>query len=223
MSVRLATLLAVVCATSAASAQRTTATRSLVATPPSSVVLGRPVTLSVQGARKGARYRYVATMFSTGNGAKAIGPRCALQQSLGSGTTVTWHPTSGTYRLTAYGPLGQAETDTLSLTYVVQPRTVMLASGQSQTQGGFTLMLRTDDLGPGHTYEWSMLVRFKPVPNGNTYGPPRPPLSWTTQTTSSMTAHPTPVPAIHSITAAVSVHRGNACDIVAAGAMDRTL
>lgn len=206
---------------SAASAQPV-AVRALVVQPPRSVVLGRQVTLSVQGATQGARYRFVAVLNTVGANTTTGGKSCRVTQSIGSGASVTWLPPSGTYRLTAYGPLGHAEVDTLSLTYDVVPRTVMLAAAQTQMPNGLNLTLRTDDLGPGRTYVWSMRVVFKPVPSGAAYGPPAPPISWSAQTTSPMTTYPTPLPPPRSITASVKVHAGDPCAIIAAGMMQRT-
>jgi hypothetical protein len=208
------------CALSPASGQLTASRRSLVAAPPSTVALGHPVTLSVQGAPQGSQYRYAAVMLATAMGDKPQGSRCAATQNLGTGTTATWRPTSGTYRLTARGPVGPRETDTLSATYVVQPRRVMLASAQSQApSGGIILMLRTDDLGPGHTYLWSMHVLFDMVPSGAAPAPAAPPLSWTTTSSMPMVTYPTPVAQIASIKATVGIHQGDPCVIVAAGAM----
>lgn len=197
----------------------TSARRSLRASPPSAVVLGRPVTLSVQSSGKPVRYRFVATMTTTGSGARR--GQCVQTQNIGTGTSVTWHPKSGTYRLTAYGPAGQTETDTLTLVYVVRPSSVMLNASQTQAQAGsVTLVLRTSDLGPGHVYEWWMQYRGQSVPTGaGTYGPPPTSQPWTTQTNGPMATYPTPVAPPSSITATVSIHRGDPCEIVAAGAI----
>jgi hypothetical protein len=196
------------------------ARRALIANPPRSVVLGTPVVLSVRGAASGARYRYVATMTNSG-AARATGTRCSQTQSIGSGASVTWSPASGTYRLTAYGPTGRLETDTLSLTYVVLPRTVMLATSQTPVSGdSVSLVLRTDDLGPGHVYEWWMQYRGQPFPTGGgTYG--LPPLSppWTAQTNGPMATYPKPIRPPSSVTATVAIHRGDPCAVVAVGTM----
>lgn len=195
------------------------ARRALTASPPRSAMLGQPVILTVQGAAQGARYSFVATMTASGSGSKSNATQCAQTQSIGSGSRVTWQPRSGTYRLTAYGSLGRG-TDSLSLTYVVHPRRAMLASSQTQAQNGSVhLTLRTDDLGPGHTYQWWMQYRGQPVPTGGgTYGPPPPPQSWTTQTNGPLATYPTPIAPPSAITATVAIHRGDPCEIVAAGA-----
>ena len=194
------------------------ARRALEVTPPRSVVVGQPVMLSVRGAAQGARYRYVATMTATGGSGRG-GVGCPNNQSLGSGVRVTWRPASGTYRLTAYGPTGQAETDTLSLAYQVLPRTVMLASSQTPAQpSGVTLVLRTDDLGPGHKYEWWMQYASAVGGGGAGQGVVRS-QPWTTVTSGPLATYPTPISASATISARVSIHRGEPCAVVAAGAM----
>jgi hypothetical protein len=211
--------LALCCTMSSASGQLGTR-RTLTANPPRSAVLGTPVVLSVQGVPSGARYRYVASMTASGGGARAAGTHCAQTRSIGSGSSVTWSPTSGTYRLTAYGPTARLETDTLSLTYIVQPRTVMLASSQTPVAGdSVRLVLRTDDLGPGHVYQWWMQYRGHPVATGGgTSGPPPFSQPWITQTTGPMATYPKPIRPPSSVTATVAIHRGDLCEIVAAGA-----
>lgn len=196
--------------------------RALQVTPPGSASLGQAVTLSVQGAARGARYSYVAVRTATGAAVRGTAPVCSTNQSIsiGSGSSVTWHPASGgTYRLTAYGT-GQAA-DTFSLTYIVKPRAVMLASSQTPAQpSGVTLVLRTDDLGPGHVYQWWMQYRGQPVATGGGTAQPGP-LSqpWTTQTNGPMATYPTPIPPPSSIAATVSIHRGDPCQVIAAGTM----
>jgi hypothetical protein len=214
--------LALILATESALGQGLTLTRRrLDATPARSATLGTTIVLSVQGAAQGARYRFVATMTATSSGTRSNPTSCAQTHStIGIGSRVTWQPRSGTYRLTAYGPVGRSETDSLSLTYVVHPRRAMLASSQTPAQNGSVhLTLRTDDLGPGHTYQWWMQYRGQPVSTGGgTYGPPPPPQTWTTETNGPMATYPTPIPPPSSITATVSIHRGDPCEIVAAGA-----
>ena len=192
--------------------------RALDVNPPRSVVVGRLVTLSVRGAPNGARYRYVATTTPSAGGSNKGGVECPNFLSLGSGVRVTWRPASGAYRLTAYGPTSQKETDTLSVTYEVLPRTVMLASSQTPAQpSGLTLVLRTDDLGPGHTYEWWMQYRYH-VGGGASQGSAQSP-PWTKVTNGPMTSYPTPIPTGAQVTARVSIHAGDPCAVVAAGAM----
>ena len=190
------------------------ARRALVINPPRSAVLGSSVTLSAPGAR----YRFVATMTEAGDGTKVAGLGCPSNATIGSGTRVMWQPASGTYRLTAYGPAGK-ETDTLNVTYAVQARKAMLASSQTPAQpSGVTLVLRTDDLGPGHKYRWLMSYTTT-HPNGTAGAGVR---GWTAETGGPMVAYPTPVPQQASISARVGIHRGNPCEVVAAGAMGPT-
>ncbi|MGQ0639590.1 MAG: hypothetical protein ACT4P6_02300 [Gemmatimonadaceae bacterium] len=212
--------LAVSCTTESALGQlATTARRTLVVNPPR-LVLGSRVTLSVQGAAPGARYRYVAAISGTAGNYK-VAVNCSATTTIGTGTSVTWQPKSGTYRLTAYGPAGRAETDTLTLTYVVRPNVSMLASSQTGAGGGkVTLVLRASDLGPGHTYLWWMQYRGSGSSGGAANpGPPPESSPWTTQTNGPMATYPTPISPPSSIKATVAIHRGDLCDIIAAGAM----
>lgn len=198
----------------------TTARLKLVVNPPRSGVLGKPVILSVQGAAPSARYRYVATLTDTPNSVRP-GPICTETTTLGSGPRVTWQPKSGTYRLTAYGPNSKIETDTLTLLYVVSAAPVMLNTSQTQAQSGkVTLVLRTSDLGPGHVYVWWMQYRGSGSTGGpNNSGPP--PLSepWIVQTSGPMATYPTPISPPSQIKATVAIHRGDPCEVIAAGAM----
>ena len=193
-----------------------TGRRTLVVSPPRAM-LGQPVTLSVQGATQGARYRYVATIAASPGAGKAH-ETCPTTLAIGSGARVTWQPKSGSYRLTAYGPAGH-ETDTLTATYVVAPRSVMLATSQTPAQpSGVTLVLRTDDLGPGHKYEWWMEYSYT-TGDGNQRGVQKSP-PWMTQTNGPMATYPSPIPAAARISAKVSIHRGDPCDIIAVGTKD---
>jgi hypothetical protein len=191
-----------------------TARRALVVNPPRAA-LGQAVTLSVQGAAPNAQYRYVAKVTEMFGG-RPIHASCPTTINIGSGARVTWQPRSGVYRLTAYGPAGQ-ETDTLSLAYTVAPRAVMLATSQTPAgSAGVTLVLRTDDLGPGHHYEWwmqySRAVTDAAGRVSHVLSQP-----WAAHTTSHFATHPTPVPSSATIKATVSIHRGDPCDIIAAG------
>lgn len=216
--------LALACLTSHAPGQLSLTQRRTLTVNPQRATLGIPVTLSVRGAAQGATYRYVAAI--TGSGLDAIKGKtsnCNPTVTIGSGTSVKWQPVSGTYRLTAYGPVGR-ETDTLTLAYVVSPRRVMLASAQLPGPGdSVRLMLRTDDLGPGHVYVWSMRLALQPPPGGGP-GSPAPPPSWsplwTTQTSGPMATYPKALvrPPLR-VEATVEIHRGNVCEIIAAGAM----
>jgi hypothetical protein len=192
--------------------------RMLVATP-HRITVGQSVNLSVAGAVRGSQYRYTAFVAATWNGRR---PRqgCPAAHAIGSGASVTWLPVSGSYRLTAVGPL-PSESDTLTLAYVVLPRTVMLASSQTSAQSGTVHVgLRTDDLGPGHTYVWWLQLRGQPTPTGGgTAQPGQVYQPWTSQTTGPLTTYPTPIPAPASLTATVDVHRGNPCEVIAAGAI----
>ncbi len=183
------------------------------------MALGTNVTLTVHGAAQNARYRFVAAMTATGSGARP-GIKCALSQTIGTEPSVVWRPASGTYRLTAYGPSGQTETDTLSLTYVVRPGSSMLASSQTPAQpGSVTLVLRANDLGAGHVYDWWAHIVWQPTPTGGgMYASPPQPKTRTTQTSGPLATYPTAVPAPGSISATVSIHRGSPCEIVAVGA-----
>lgn len=188
------------------------ARRALQAIPPGKVTLGRAVTLSVLGAAPGAQYRYVATMTATGSGARPNGPRCTRPQNIGSGSRVAWRPMSGTYRLTAYGPLGPKETDTLTLAYVVRPSSAALTSSQTEVQpGSVTVVLRANDLGAGHQYQWWMQYQLPAM--GNTPGPLSTP--WAAQTSGATVTYPGPISASAAITATVSVYRGDPCEVVA--------
>jgi hypothetical protein len=191
------------------------ARRALQAIPPGKVTLGRVVILSVLGAASGARYRYVAAMTATGSGARPTGPRCVLTQKIGSGSTVTWRAMSGTYRLTAYGPVGRVETDTLTLAYVVRPSSAALTSSQTQVQpGSVTLVLRASDFGAGHTYQWWMQYQV-PAPTGigNAPGPLSTP--WTAQTSGPTVTYPAPISASAAVIATVSVYRSDPCEVIA--------
>jgi hypothetical protein len=203
---------------SSAFAQLPPARRTLTATPLKQGAVAGAIVLSVRGAAPGARYRYVAAMSATTTSVKT-GAQCGQTQHIGSGVNVTWRPVAGTYRLTAYGPLDKLQTDTLSLTYTVPARQVMLASAQMPAQNDSVwLLLRTDDLGPGHVYEWWMQYRGEPVPIGNgRYG--NAPLSspWMAQTTSATATYPKAIRRPTSIRATVRIHRGDPCAIVAAG------
>lgn len=192
-----------------------TGRRTLVATPPR-VTLGQVVTLSVRGAANGARYRFTARMTAT-PGDAAAHVSCGQILSIGSGSRVTWQPKSGTHRLTAYGPSGR-ETDTLTLTFVVAARPAMLATSQMPAQpSGVTVTLRTDDLGPGHVYQWLMqhgsVAGSGAGAQGIVYSQP-----WGAQTTSPLATYPTPISSSAPIKATVSIHRGDPCDIIATGA-----
>lgn len=202
------------CSGSAAFGQRTPVRRTLTVNPPR-VMLGRPIVLTVQGASQGAQYRFVATMTATGSGDRPAAG-CPNNLSLGSGANVSWTPLSGTYRLTAYGPQGR-ETDTLSVTYAVPARRVMLATQTAQGSSA-TLVLRTDDLGPGHKYHWSMQYTTASATGGGTaqafQSQP-----WTAQTNGPTATYPSTVPASASIKAAVGIHRGNSCEIIATGSL----
>jgi hypothetical protein len=217
--------LTLACATSSALAQLgATSRRNLVANPPRAT-LGTRITLFVRGAPQGATYRFVASKTHTGLAASGARVQsCASTVTIGTGSSVTWQPVSGTYRLTAYGPVGH-QTDTLTLAYVLPPRVVMLASAQSPGPGdSVRLMLRTDDLGPGHVYDWSMRYR-SPPPSVNGIGQPTgPPPTWSapwlTQTNGPMASYPKLLDRPpQSIEATVGIHRGNPCEIIAAGAM----
>lgn len=217
--------LALACVTSQALGQLSLTQRRSLVVSPQRATLGTRITLSVRGAAQGAVYRYVAT--TTGSGLDAIKgktPNCNATVTIGSGTTVRWQPASGTYRLTAYGPVGR-ETDTLTLAYVVPPRRVMLASAQLPGPAdSVRLMLRTDDLGPGHVYEWWMRFAVAPAQGGGGPGSAHPPPTWspawTNQTAGPMATYPKALvrPPLR-IEATVEIHRGNACEIIAAGAM----
>lgn len=217
--------LALACVTSQALGQLSLTQRRSITVSPQHATLGTRLTLSVRGAAQGAAYRYVAAITGSGLGAiKGKTSNCSPTVSIGSGTSVKWLPASGTYRLTAYGPAGR-ETDTLTLAYVVPPRRVMLASAQLPGPGdSVRLMLRTDDLGPGHVYEWSMRFAVAPPPVGGGPGLTGPPPSWsppwTTQTSGPMATYPKALaqPPLR-IEATVEIHRGNVCEIIAAGAM----
>jgi hypothetical protein len=165
----------------------------------------------VQGAPRGTSYRFVAMMTATGGGDRPSSAKgCPVNQSLGTGASVTWQPISGTYRLTAYGP------DTLRLTFSVFPRPAMLAVSQTPAQpSGVTLVLRTDDLGPGHTYYWWMQYTYE-TGDGNVksaaFSQP-----WTKQTNGPLATYPTAIPPQSAIRAKVSILRDNTCEVVAAG------
>jgi hypothetical protein len=221
----LSVALALACVTSQALGQlNLTPRRSLIATP-QRAILGTAITLSVRGAAQGATYRYVAAVTGSVPAApKGKTSNCNATVTIGSGTSVKWQPGSGSYRLTAYGPVGR-ETDTLTLAYVVPPRRVMLASAELPGPGdSVRLLLRTDDLGPGHVYEWWMRVRLPPPSTGGGPGSPHPPATWsppwTTQTSGAMATYPKALvrPPLR-IEATVEIHRGNVCEIIAAGAM----
>lgn len=187
--------------------------RTLVVNPPRGL-RGQAVTLSVQGAPHTATYRYVARVTAVPSSVPSH-LNCPQVLNLGAGSKVTWQPKSGTYRLTAYGP-GSQETDTLHRTYVLAPRHVMLATSQTPAQGSVvTLVLRTDDLGPGHTYQWWMQYAYNSG-NGNQarieHSSP-----WTTQTNGPLASYPTPIPSAARINAKVSIHRGDPCDVIAVG------
>lgn len=217
--------LALACVTSQALGQLSLTQRRSLTAIPQRATLGTLITLSVRGAAQGATYRYVATTIGTGPAApKGKVSNCNATVTIGSGTSVKWQPGSGSYRLTAYGPSGR-ETDTLTLAYVVAPRRVMLASAELPGPGdSVRLLLRTDDLGPGHVHEWWMRVALAPPPTGGGPGSTPPPASWSppwiTQTSGPMATYPrTLARSPLRIEAAVEIHRGNVCDIVAAGAM----
>jgi len=211
-SVCLTLALALSCTAGSVLAQVRPLTRRSLTVTPAKATLGRPVVISVQGAPQRGGYRFFATMTATGAGERP-GAGCPNNLNLGSGASVSWTPASGTYRLTAFGPLGQ-ETDTLSQTYVVQAPRVMLAT---QTQGGSVpLVLRTDDLGPGHKYHWAMQYSATSATGGGTAQQTQS-QPWTAQTSGPLVTYPTAVPTAAAIKASVGIHRGNPCEIIAAG------
>jgi hypothetical protein len=196
-----------------AGAQLRLAGRTTLEVTPSRITLGRSVTLSVRGARPDARYRFVAIMTATGGGDQPNVKGCQARQDLGSGAQVTWTPASGTYRLMAYGPTPQAETDTVSLAFAVAARRVMLASSTS----GSTFVLRTDDLGPGHSYQWWMRYSYETGDGNVKHGAVSQP--WTGNSNGPMVTYPGSLPSSANVSARVSIYRSDPCAVIAAGAM----
>lgn len=204
-------------AAAGALAGQTVARRSLEVSPPRAT-LGQTLTVLVRGAAAGADYRFVATRTATGSADRIAARDCGGSSELGSGTRTRWTPASGSYRLAAYGPSRRRETDTLLSSYVVSPRPVMLATARTPAQpSGVTLTLRTDDLGPGHVHFWWMQYVY---PTGS--GPGNQTLArsqpWTTQTNGPMATYPEPIPSSAAVSARVTIHRGNPCDVLATGA-----
>jgi hypothetical protein len=161
-------------------------------------------------------------MLTTGAGTPPPNRFCNRGSAIGTGTTVTWTPASGTYRLTAYGPNRRQETDTLVGQYEVRAPDAMVTAGYSPPQptpGGTTmasLIVSAKDLGPGHRYRF--VVRFGTPPHSPGQPPVAVPAPWTFESERASLAFPVPVSSTIPVSATASVHRGNPCQIVAAGA-----
>ncbi len=191
--------------------------------PPNAAPLGQTVTLSVQPTVAGASYRFVATMLSTGDGTSASRACARPRHTIGSGSTVTWTPASGTYRLTAYGPSPTLERDTLVSQYEVRAPDAMVSTEYIPPQpppGGTpmaSLILSAKDLGPGHRYRFS--VRFgppaSPPPGQHPVATPAP---WTFESEKWSIRFPLSVASTTPAFATAAVHRGDRCQIVAVGA-----
>ena len=182
-------------------------------TPSSPTTLGQQATLGVQPVTPGTTYRYVATMSVTGSSMLAAGTSCAAPQAIGMGSSITWTPASGAYRLTVHATRALTTRDSTTRPYQVDaPHAGFLNVSSTQyppaQPGKLSLSLRTNDRGPGHRYQW--VVRFGPSPGA----PPRAPVYWTGDTPMHIYTVPFVVqPGTYNISVRVGIHTGDPCRI----------
>jgi hypothetical protein len=196
-------------------AQRVAPQVGLMVVPPSPGVFGRPVTLQVRPSVVGTTYRYVATLIVTGTGVPTAGTACAIPQSIGIGSQVSWTPASGAYRLTVHRIKSLTAHDSASVSYQVDApnggflNVAVFQSPNPQPPGRLLLSLHTNDRGAGDRYQW--LVTWMSSPGA----PVQLPVTWTGETDSP--SHTVPfdlVPGTYNVSVRVGIQHGDACRIV---------
>lgn len=193
--------------------------------PPGSALVGQPVALTVLPAVAGASYRYVATLLTTGSGVSTTDGTCARTQTIGSGSSVTWTPASGEYRLTAYRLSPHQKTNAIVTQYAVRAQDAQLAISiippQPPPDGSTlaTLLLSARNMGPGHRYQWS--VRFGIPPQSGGLTPPPPPPQWAFESGADSIRYPVPIQRDRQVFAGVVIHGGDQCQILATGTHPR--
>jgi hypothetical protein len=181
--------------------------------PPSPSTLGQQATLAVRPALTGMMYRYVATMTVTGTGKLTTGTACATPQTIGSGSSVSWTPASGGYRVAVHRTSSLIARDSVSVPYQVEAPnggflTMTVMQNPNPQPGRLMLTLRTNDRGAGVRYQW--VVRFSSAPGT----PLHPPVNWSGDSPTHIYSVPFVItPGTYTVTARVGIHDNQPCTI----------